>query len=241
MGNNYSTPASELVNTSGGLDSLQAGIDGNYQLAIGDVISEAWQKTKGIKRYVLGAGILLYVALFAVLMVVGALVGLGGEESGAAPLIGVIVQLIFMAAMLPFMAGIFVMCLKHIQGHSVSFGDLFSCLGKTGKLLVTFILMYIMLAIGFILFIIPGIYLSFAYLLAVPLVIDRDLGPWEALEASRKAITKNWFSVFAFYILLTIIMTVSMIPLGIGLIWTMPMMAVAFAILYRQVFGIQSY
>ena len=38
-----------------------------------------------------------------------------------------------------------------------------------------------------------------AYLLAIPLVVERGLSPWQALEASRKAITQHWFKVCLLY------------------------------------------
>lgn len=132
------------------------------------------------------------------------------------------------------------MGIKHIQHQEVAFSDLFSCFNKTGALIITAILMNIMIIIGFLLFVIPGIYLSVAYLLAFPLIVDRNISPWEALEASRKAISKRWFSVFFWYIALMIIVIISIIPLGLGLIWTMPMMVMAIIILYRDIFGIMS-
>jgi len=36
-----------------------------------------------------------------------------------------------------------------------------------------------------------------------------------------------------------IIIGVSMIPLGIGMIWTMPMMLICYGILYRNMFGVE--
>ncbi len=58
---------------------------------------------------------------------------------------------------------------------------------------------------GFVLLIIPGIYLSFAYWLAMPLIIDRGLTPWQALELSRKAVTKVWFQVVGAYLIMTVL------------------------------------
>ncbi len=49
----------------------------------------------------------------------------------------------------------------------------------------------------------PGIYLSVAYLFAMPLIIDRGLRSWQALELSRQAVTKAWFRVFGAYLILT--------------------------------------
>ena len=152
-----------------------------------------------------------------------------------------IMQPAMMAVMMPFVGGIVVMCLKHLQGQQVAFGDLFSAFNKTLPLVLAAILINIMVMLGFILLIIPGIYLSICYILVVPLIIDRDLGVWQAMEASRKAITKSWFSVFGMYFVLMLIMLVSMIPFGIGLLWTMPLMAVAFMMMYKKMFGIVSY
>lgn len=247
MSNNYSAPNATLVETNESGGSLEAGIEGNYSVELSDILSEAWQKTKGVKRYILGAGILMYVIAFVAITIVTAItmVAIGVDpESSPGPmaiLVQLVVQILFMALIMPFSAGIFVMCLKQVQGVQPEFGDLFSCFNKTGKLLGCMILMYIMIFIGYFLLIIPGIYLSFAYVLAIPLIVDRDMGPWEALETSRKAITKHWLSVFLFFIVLTIIMLISMLPLMIGMIWSVPLMAIAMAVLYREVFGITSY
>jgi uncharacterized membrane protein len=98
------------------------------------------------------------------------------------------------------------------------------------------ILMGIITTIGFILLIIPGIYLSVAYSLTIPIILDQGLGPWQAMELSRKAIGRKWFKVFAVYLITMVIYMISMIPLGIGLIWTLPLMIMVAAVLYRTIF-----
>ena len=105
-------------------------------------------------------------------------------------------------------------------------------------LIITAVVMMLLIYLGMILLLIPGIYLGVAYLLAVPLVVERGLSPWQALEASRKAITQHWFKVFGLFIVLGLIVIVSAIPLGIGLVWTIPLMVVAMGVLYRTIFGV---
>jgi uncharacterized membrane protein len=87
--------------------------------------------------------------------------------------------------------------------------------------------------------VVPGIYLSVAYILAIPLVVERGLSPWQALEASRKAISQHWFKVFGLFLLLGVLMSLSMIPFGIGLLWTIPLMVVSLGVLYRTIFGVR--
>lgn len=245
MSNNYSAPSSTLVNNQGNAGSLEAAIAGDYQFGVMDTISEAWAKTKGIKRYIIGAGILLYIILGFVLGIVMAVMmpATMGSEPDPFAMLGMqlVLQPVMLAVVMPFVGGIVVMCLKQIQGREVAFGDLFSVFNKTLPLFLAAVLINILVSLGFLLLILPGIYLGVCYLLVVPLIIDRDLGVWEAMEASRKAITKRWFSVFGLYLLLLLILLVSMIPFGIGLLWTIPLMAMSFMMMYQKMFGIASY
>lgn len=52
-------------------------------------------------------------------------------------------------------------------------------------------------------------------------------------------ISKRWFSVFGLYLVVLIIMAISALPLGIGLIWTLPLALVVPGIIYRNMFGVE--
>ena len=86
----------------------------------------------------------------------------------------------------------------------------------------------------------PGLYLLFAYMLALPLLVDKQLGIWEALETSRKAITPCWFRVVGLSLISAVVVAVSAIPLGIGLIWTLPFLGLVMAIVYRDLVGVSA-
>jgi uncharacterized membrane protein len=122
----------------------------------------------------------------------------------------------------------------------ISAGSIFGYFSKMFSLLLTMILMYIMVLIGFLLLVLPGIYLAVAYYMAMPLVVEKGMSPWQALETSRKAITHRWFSVFGLFFIMSLILFVSAIPLGLGMIWTLPMLIIAFGILYRNMFGVEA-
>lgn len=245
MNNNYSAPSSTLVNQQGDARSLESAMAGDYEFGVMDTISEAWQNLSGLKRYIIGAGILMYILLAFVLGILIAIVmpSMGSDPEDPMPMLfaQLVLQPVMFIVIMPFVGGIIVMCLKHLQGRDVTFGDLFSVFNKTLPLFLAAILINILVSLGFLLLILPGIYLGVSYLLVVPLIIDRDLGVWEAMEASRKAITKRWFSVFGMYLLLGLIVIISMIPLGIGLIWSIPLMALSFMLMYQKMFGIASY
>lgn len=102
-----------------------------------------------------------------------------------------------------------------------------------------YIVMTILILIGFVLLIVPGIYLSIAYAMALPLMAEKEMGIWESLETSRKAITKKWFPFFGFFIVMMLIMLAGALALGIGLIWAMPLTVIAYGIVYRNMFGVE--
>lgn len=87
---------------------------------------------------------------------------------------------------------------------------------------------------------IPGIYLSIAYMFTLALVVEKNMDFWQAMETSRKAVTQHWFKFFFISVLMGIVYLVSIIPFGLGLIWTIPMFIALQGVLYRRVFGISS-
>ncbi len=68
----------------------------------------------------------------------------------------------------------------------------------------------------------PSIYISVAYNWALQFVVFYKMGFWDALEASRRVITKKWFMVFLFLIVIGLIMAAGFIVLCIGVFVTFP-------------------
>jgi len=214
----------------------------DYDFSIGAVLSEAWEKTSGLKGSFWAAGAIFFVAV----LILGAALGGGSAllasqgDAGGGVLIDLFVQLVIMAVMYPFMAGIVMLGVERSVDLPLSYKSVFSYFSYTLPLLGVAVLMSVLVTIGFILLIIPGIYLSLAYMFAVPLVVEKNLGIWDAMETSRKAVTSHWFKLFFLFLIMGILVIISAIPFGIGLIWTYPMMVVMMGILYRDIFGIDA-
>jgi len=104
-----------------------------------------------------------------------------------------------------------------------------------------------------------GIYLMFAYTYAMPLVLEKKMGFWHALETSRRAITHVWFRFFGFLCLVTLINAIPLILPGIlmallgsalGLVsllalvawvWTVPWAILAMSMVYQKIFGVEAH
>ncbi len=231
----YRAPQSNVTETSadqlGG--SIENTLGGYAELDIGDVFSEAWEKTKGIKGYVIGGGILLYLGVLVVSLILGVLFGLG-EQTIIGGLVG---QLVVMMMIYPFMAGVFLLGLRQSVGMPVSFNQQFNQYGMVLPILVIALVQTVASLIGFMLLILPGIYVAIALGLAIPLKVEKQLGVVESLTTSVQLVNKKFFSVAALAFLASLVMVLSFITI-IGWIWAMPWMLMVFAITYRQLAGV---
>lgn len=221
--------------------SLQRGMAGDYDFEVGAVLHEAWQKTHGAKGTLVLAWV-LYVLVAIGVGIALSLVGLGSswadeEEFGVSFWLG---QLIEVAALTPLVAGLWVIGIRRGCGAEIRATRVFDYYSKWFPIFVLTLIMYILIAVGLLMLVLPGIYLAIGYGLALPLLVDKSFEPWEALETSRKAVTRHWFRFFGFFIVLFVMNLATVFTLFIGLIWTLPMTQIAMGILYRRVFGVES-
>lgn len=83
----------------------------------------------------------------------------------------------------------------------------------------------------------PVIYISICWQFSHALIIDRNMGFWDALMITRRVVTKQWWRVFFICILASIVAMLGIIGLGIGLLLTLPIAFAAITIVYERLFN----
>lgn len=233
-GNPYEAPKAELQRgpeQTGG--SIANTLAGKAELDIGEVMSEAWRRTRGIKGMVIGGGLIVYLAVIVVSLILGFAFGMDEQQS---PVAAMLSQFVIMLIIYPFFAGVFMLGLRQSVGLPVDFSQQFSYYGAALPILGVAILQSVAAFIGFLLLIIPGVYLSFALALAVPLKVEKQLPVVECLTTSAKLVNKKFFHVAASLLIASILSALSFITI-IGWIWAIPWMVMVYAIIYRQLAG----
>lgn len=95
-----------------------------------------------------------------------------------------------------FYAGLYCVFLKRIRSEMASLSDTFSGFGSNfGQLALVGFISWLLMELGFVFCVVPGIYLMVAWIFCVPLVIDRRIEFWSAMELSRKVVTRVWFQM----------------------------------------------
>ena len=102
------------------------------------------------------------------------------------------------------------------QGRDMTVSEAYQApgLGTFGMLLVANILAAIIIGIGFILLVIPGIYLLVRFAFVSPAVVLERKGPGEALSRSAELVRGSWWRVFGIGLLVFILVAVANGVLG---------------------------
>jgi len=241
MSDIYTAPQADLAAETpagGEYGSIPKAIAGDYQVAIGETLSEAWALTKGNKGTIWLGVLLYFLAYIGIALVATMITGQSlTDPSTQGGVAGMVSNILVAAATAPMTAGMMLIGIKIARKEQVSGTEVFAHFDKVLPLAVGMVLMYLLVALGFLLLILPGIYLVVAYTMMLPLIVDKNLGPWQALEVSRKAITKHWFAIFGFLIVIGLLYIAGFLALIIGLIWAIPTLSIAHGILYRNMFG----
>jgi len=138
----------------------------------------------------------------------------------------------------PLVGGLLWYYLKKIRHQPATINDAF--VGFSALFLPLFlgaIVSGLLAAIGLMVCVLPGIYLIVAWQLTLPLIQDKRLEFWDAMEVSRKVLTAHWWSVFLFALGCIGLNLLGALCCGIGVFVTWPLTMIALAFLYEDLFG----
>jgi uncharacterized membrane protein len=136
------------------------------------------------------------------------------------------------------LGGLDYMFLRRIRGEDVQIGDLFDGFNLALlNLTMAGLVKWLLTSIGFLLCILPGIYLAVGYVFALPLVVDKKMEFWTAMEVSRRVVHEHWWSIFALVIVLALVAFSGFLVCGVGEVITIPLASAALMYVYEDLFG----
>ncbi len=136
------------------------------------------------------------------------------------------------------MSGVYVLYLARMRGFRPSFGDVATVVRTSGVAIVLAGLAQLaMTAAGLALLILPGIYLAVGYAFVIPLIIDRGMPVWAAMELSRTTVHKQWFQTFGLLVAAGMLLFASAQLYGFLLVLTLPICTAALMFAYDDLFG----
>lgn len=187
-------------------------MNSKFSADIGSCLSRGWQ---------------LYKKEWPTLTAATFLMGIAMAILGAIPFAGLLLAG-------PLLGGLYVLIIKIDTRQAFTFSNYFDAFKFFVPLLVATILTSLLIFCGYLLFILPGIYLTIAYAFTSLNIIDGGLDFWPAMEKSRKQVTANFLDYFLLAVVMFLIILVSIIPFGLGIFFALPFCLAAQYYFYKD-------
>jgi hypothetical protein len=137
----------------------------------------------------------------------------------------------------PMTAGFFIVARKIHKNEPYDFGAFWKGFDFFVPLMLYTLISTILGTLALIALIIPGIYLFVGWTFAIPFIIFAKMEFWDAMEISRRLVTKKWWNIFGFLLLLLLINIAGAIVFFIGLLFTVPITYCALYAAFEDIVG----
>ncbi len=249
--NPYAAPSTvdpyAIDDTVGDLPEIEPGSE---PLGIGECLSHAFQLTKTHFGMILAAGILMLAISIGVGMVTDVIdqmmghtppqidYGTGNVELDEAlneiADQGSILSRIINGVVEVFLGlGITRIGLNIIDGKPFTIGTLFSQGSKLIRAYFAQLLFGIMVGLGLLLLIVPGVYLALRFGQYQHAIVDKNLGIFDAFSYSARITQGQKWTLLGFFLLLVLIIIAGALALLVGLIFAIPLTTIAWLVAYR--------
>jgi uncharacterized membrane protein len=147
---------------------------------------------------------------------------------------GIVISIFGFLFMGIFQMGYLKNCFQTLDGEEPQFSAYGQESLKIVKYIVAYILFSLIILIGFVLLIFPGVYLYLRLQFYLAFIVDENAGIIESFKKSW-GITKNKvLSLFVLFFIMLLIVLIGNIALIVGLFVAMPFISLIYAFVYRK-------
>jgi uncharacterized membrane protein len=122
----------------------------------------------------------------------------------------------------PAMASYFHLAHLASKGQQIEISDFFRGFDKAGNLIKLSLLIFLIVSLGLLMLIIPGIYFAVSYVFSHLFVWFYDKDPTEAIRLSKLTVSGNFRQILLLFLILAGINLLGLMALGVGILLTMP-------------------
>ncbi len=240
------TPAAQYPAEPADPESLAQAVRArDYQIDIGQCLTRSWELFRANFGVLIGATLIAGLLMLGFNQIVAlftrdAMQSLMNGNVSPGPILTVVLWNIPEVAFSTVLwAGLYSMLFKLARGDSAGLGEVFSGFQRNlPQLAIAGVVMQFLTVLGVLACVLPGIYLSVAWLLAVPLIVDRGFSFWSAMEVSRKVVTQHWWMMFCLFLVIALLNLVGLLACCVGLLVGVPVGLGALVYAYEDIFRV---
>jgi hypothetical protein len=243
--NPYAAPQSVWTEPArSSIGALTEIIPGSESIDPTECVKRGFELTKRHFGNILLVGLVYFAIFMGISFVVGLVQGVVGAVSMRGSASGDSVNMIVLGANLVgqivtqvvsvFLGlGLARIGLNLISGKEFSVGMLFGEGHKLLRAIGASILFGLMVMVGVLLLVVPGIYLALRYGQFMNAIVDRDLGVMDSFAYSSSITTNNKLQLFLLALLCFVVVLAGLIACGVGLIFAGPVAWLSWLAAYR--------
>lgn len=202
------------------------------ELGVGSALGHGWATLKR-HFWTLIVATLIYVAVEAVSNVFTVDPGPGSPESP----ISVLSPLWSILVTAPLLVGYVSLALRAVRGEEPKLGDLLAGFRTYVDAVAGMLLYAIAVGVGLLLLVVPGLVATVRLSFTPHLIVDRGLGPLDALQASWEATRGHGWSLFGLLIVSLLVLVGGLILLIVGVVPAIAWVATSWATYYDRATG----
>lgn len=204
-------------------------------------LKEAFSLTKQHLQPLLAAIVVVMVILFVValvgLQVLVQFAGVDPESQQSVMEASLPLQLAILIIAAPFEAGLVWLAWRRVAGENTSIKQLFEPWALATPLIIIALISSVLANLGLSLFVVVGIYVMAVLSFANLYYLLKRGSPLQAMLESAKVCHQSLLLILVFHLVMGIIVMISIIPFGLGLMFSAPMYFYGKALLFKQLFA----
>jgi uncharacterized membrane protein len=128
--------------------------------------------------------------------------------------------------------------LQSVRGRTLAIGELFAKVTEVPNLIGLQLFGGWAVLLGFLTFVVPGVYLAVAYVFAGMALVDRPQHFLDALNSSRRLVTPHWFDVMLFLLAVFGVVLLGYLACLVGVFVSVPVGFCIVAAGYQQLLAL---
>jgi uncharacterized membrane protein len=139
----------------------------------------------------------------------------------------------------PLIAGMHIFTMKKLLGRRAEFADLFTGFNFFVPTLVASLVIGLLVGVGTILCIIPGLVVAAMYKFTYLFIVDKRMDFWPAMQASHEVVKHDYVGFTLFLVLLFLVNLLGVLCCIVGIFVTLPLTMAAITIAYKEIVGFE--
>ncbi|MDB2330095.1 stress protein [Alteromonas sp.] len=148
-----------------------------------------------------------------------------------------IIEIAAVFVLSPLITGLYMLGVAHARREPTNVFSMFSFLPIIFVLALTQLIISIVVQLGLILLVVPGVYVWMASIFSLMLVSDKQMTPIRAIILSCKVFNVYWTKISAIFAVFVLLFITAPLTFGLSLVWVLPLYFSVFGLLYNDLFG----